>query len=40
MKFGAVLPTCEIGDDPVAIREFAQGVEELGYDYVEAGSIL
>jgi probable F420-dependent oxidoreductase len=32
MKFGAVFPTCEIGTDPVAIRDFAQTAEGLGYD--------
>jgi probable F420-dependent oxidoreductase len=31
MKFGAVFPTCEIGTDPVAIRDFAQAAEGLGY---------
>ncbi len=40
MKLGVVFPTCDIGDDPGAIRDFAQGVEELGctqlvaYDHV------
>ena len=36
MKFGAVFPQTEIGTDPRAIRDFAQGVEELGYSYVLA----
>ena len=31
MKFGVVLPTCEIGNDPIAVRDFAQTAEELGY---------
>ena len=31
MKLGAVLPTCEIGNDPLVIRDFAQAAEELGY---------
>ena len=31
MEFGVVFPTCEIGDDPVAIRDFAQAAEGLGY---------
>ncbi len=31
MKLGVVFPTCDIGDDPIAIRDFAQGVEALGY---------
>jgi probable F420-dependent oxidoreductase len=31
MEFGAVFPTTEIGRDPVAIRDFAQAAENLGY---------
>lgn len=31
MDFGAVFPTTQIGDDPAAIRDFAQTAEELGY---------
>ena len=31
MKFGAVFPTCEIGDDPLFVRDFAQAAEALGY---------
>lgn len=40
MDIGAVIPHHEIGNDPVAIRAFAQGAEELGvthlmiYDHV------
>ena len=36
MKFGAVLPTCEIGDDPIAIRDWAQAAESLGYAHIVA----
>lgn len=36
MNFGAVLPTCEIGDDPVAIRDWAQAAESLGYSHIVA----
>src|SRR5215212_5329483 len=36
MQFGAVFPTTEIGDDPVAIRDFAQAAEGLGYSYIVA----
>ncbi len=36
MKFGAVLPTCEIGNDPVAIRDWAQAAESLGYAHIVA----
>jgi len=34
MKIGAVFPTCEIGNDPVAIRDFAQAAEGLGYSHL------
>jgi probable F420-dependent oxidoreductase len=34
MKFGALFPTQEIGSDPVAIRDYAQAVEELGFDHL------
>ncbi len=34
MKLGAVLPTCEIGNDPIVIRDFAQTAEELGYGHL------
>ncbi|MBN2303648.1 MAG: LLM class F420-dependent oxidoreductase [Anaerolineae bacterium] len=36
MKFGAVLPQLEIGADPLAIRDYAQAVEGMGYDYLLA----
>lgn len=36
MKWGAVFPQVEIGNDPSAIRDFAQGAEELGFDYLLA----
>jgi probable F420-dependent oxidoreductase len=36
MQLGAVFPTTEIGRDPGAIREFASGVEELGFDHLVA----
>ena len=36
MRFGAVLPTCEIGVDPVAIRDWAQAAESLGYSHIVA----
>ena len=36
MRWGAVFPQTEIGDDPGAVREFAQAAEELGYDYLLA----
>lgn len=34
MRFGAVFPTQEIGTDPLAIRDFAQAVEGLGFDHL------
>lgn len=34
MKLGVVFPHLEIGQDPAAIKDFAQAVEGLGYDYL------
>ncbi|MBI1182405.1 MAG: TIGR03619 family F420-dependent LLM class oxidoreductase [Alphaproteobacteria bacterium] len=34
MQLGASFPSVEIGNDPAAIRDFAQGVEDLGFDYI------
>lgn len=34
MRFGCVLPTVEIGVDPVVIRDFAQTAEGLGYSHI------
>src|SRR5262249_41370679 len=34
MEIAAVFPTCEIGDDPGAIRAWAQAAEDLGYAHV------
>jgi probable F420-dependent oxidoreductase len=34
MKFGAVFPTTEFGNDPAAIRDWAQAAEQLGYDFI------
>jgi len=31
MRYGSVFPTTEIGNDPVAVRDFAQAAEALGY---------
>jgi probable F420-dependent oxidoreductase len=36
MEFGVIFPTTEIGNDPVAIRDYAQAAEELGYSYLVA----
>jgi len=34
MKIGVTFPQWIIKSDPIAIRDFAQEVEELGYDYI------
>lgn len=34
MQFGVVFPQTEIGEEPAAIREYAQTVEGLGFDYL------
>jgi probable F420-dependent oxidoreductase len=36
LRLGAIFPTTEIGDDPVAIRDWAQAAESLGFDHVVA----
>jgi probable F420-dependent oxidoreductase len=36
MKIGVVFPQTEIGEDPAAIRDYAQAVEALGYTHVLA----
>lgn len=36
MRLGVTFPQTEIGTDPVAIRDFAQAVEALGYDHLLA----
>ena len=36
MKLGVVFPQTEIGSDPGAVREYAQAVEELGYNHLTA----
>lgn len=34
MRIGVAFPTTEIGADPVAVRDFAQAAEELGYEHL------
>lgn len=34
MKLGAIFPQTEIGNDPAVIRDYAQAVEQLGYDHL------
>ncbi|HYM16820.1 MAG TPA: LLM class F420-dependent oxidoreductase [Dehalococcoidia bacterium] len=36
MKLGVVFPQTEIGNDPVAIRDYAQAAEQLGYHHLLA----
>jgi probable F420-dependent oxidoreductase len=36
MNFGAIFPSCEIGNDPAVIRDWAQAAEELGYSHIVA----
>jgi len=36
VRIGAMFPTTEIGGDPAGIREWAQAVEDLGYDHIFA----
>ena len=36
MRMGAIFPQTEIGQDPGAVREFAQAAESLGYDHLIA----
>jgi probable F420-dependent oxidoreductase len=34
MKYGVVFPQTEFGNDPQAIKDYAQTAEDLGYDYL------
>ncbi len=34
MRLGVVFPQLEIGPDPIAIRDYAQAAESLGYDHI------
>jgi probable F420-dependent oxidoreductase len=34
LKTGVLFPTTEIGTDPIAIRDYAQAAESLGYDHM------
>lgn len=34
MRLGVIFPQSEIGNDPVAIRDYAQAAEELGYHHL------
>jgi probable F420-dependent oxidoreductase len=37
MQLGALVPLTDIGADPATVREYAQTMERLGYDFVEVG---
>jgi probable F420-dependent oxidoreductase len=34
MKLGAVFPFTSVNDDPYAIRDFVQAIDDLGYDHI------
>ena len=34
MRIGVLFPTVEIGGDPIAIRDWTQATEDLGYDHI------
>ncbi len=34
MRIGAIFPQTEIGADPAGVRDYAQAVEDLGYDHL------
>jgi probable F420-dependent oxidoreductase len=34
LRFGVVFPTNDIGDDPIAMRDYAQAAEALGFDHL------
>ncbi|SRR6266508_4451849 len=36
MQIGVVFPQTEIGEDPIAIRDYAQAVEQMGYRHILA----
>jgi len=36
MQLGALVPLGDIGGDPSVVRDFAQSVEAIGYDFLEA----
>jgi probable F420-dependent oxidoreductase len=36
MQLGALIPLGDIGGDPAVVRDYAQSMEDMGYDFVEA----
>jgi len=36
MQLGALIPLGDVGGDPVAVRDYAQAMEAMGYDFLEA----
>jgi probable F420-dependent oxidoreductase len=35
MKIGTMIPAQELGTDPIALRDFVQGAEDMGFDYLQ-----
>jgi len=35
MKFGASFPNTQIGNDPIAIKDYGQALDEAGFDYLQ-----
>src|SRR6185437_12094649 len=36
MRLGAIFPQTEIGNDPIAVRDYAEAVEAMGYQHILA----
>ncbi|HEY7576459.1 MAG TPA: hypothetical protein VH855_02600, partial [Acetobacteraceae bacterium] len=36
MQLGALIPLGDIGGEPTVVRDYAQAVEAMGYDFLEA----
>ena len=36
MRVGVTLPQTEMGPDPIAIRDYVQAVEQLGYHHINS----
>jgi hypothetical protein len=36
MQLGALIPLGDLGGQPAAVREYAQAMEAMGYDFLEA----
>ena len=40
MQIGALVPLGDIGGDPVVVRDYAQQMEGMGYDFLEAPEVV